>query len=118
MPYLDAIEYREIIGGSDLTDFCFLNEYATDVIDRETVFGLIGRDINSFPLIVQRSIKRAAAYEVQYLDACGGIFAVNDVQSQSVSLGKFSYSGAGKTQEVSPLCKEALALVCAYLRGD
>lgn len=119
MAYVTAREYYEITGEAAPDNFDRLCSEADAMIDQQTLYGLQGRDVASFPSLIQYCVKRAAAHQVQYLDQCGGLSAINDTGASSMTLGKFSYSGdgPGSAAVASPLLEADLAIVGAYLRG-
>lgn len=124
MSYIDKDRYSLYSGEDPPEDFDQLADLADQAVDRVTLYQLRGRDISALPQLVQVDIMRAAALQIQYLNNQGGIAAINDGSTQSMALGKFSYSGdvgngtsGGGTAWISPILPDMLAFVCAYLRG-
>lgn len=120
MVYITVEEYRAL-AGEPPDDFDALNQIAECVINQETLWGLAGRSLDSLPAIIRDSVKKAATFEIDYLDQIGGLPSANAPGLASASLGKFSYTssaGADKGLElVGPVTRRELILVGAYLRG-
>lgn len=118
---ITADEYLMILGTSPPDDFDALIAQADTEINRATLYGLIGRDTSSFPSFVLDELKLAYAYQVQYLSENAEI--LNETGTQSFTLGKFSLSAAtgssegDSTQKLSPMARNSLITVTAYLRG-
>lgn len=119
MAYVSSEQYTKYTGEAPPEDFTVLADLADVAIDRVTLYQLRGRSLLDLPDAVLTDIERAAALQVQYLSNQGGVAAINDVGSPSVTLGKFGYSGGGIVSAAgmeSPLLPDLLAFVCAYLR--
>lgn len=121
MAYLTADEYQELIGQPAPDNFDTLAQEAGTELDRRTLCRLWGRDLTAFPDQIRMLVKLAAAHQVQYLDQCGGVSALNDLNVPGMSLGKYSYTGGAaetSASPASPLLDGDLAIVNAYLRGQ
>ncbi|MCD8356263.1 MAG: hypothetical protein LUE11_06795 [Clostridia bacterium] len=119
---ITAETYEVLLGTSPPDDFDALIMQADAEINRATLYGLIGRDASSFPLFIQNELQLAYAYQVQYLSENAGV--LNEAGVQSFTLGKFSASAAARSSEsnsgaqtLSPMVKNSLITVNAYLRG-
>lgn len=114
-------DYLRLTGTSPPDDFDALLIQADAEINRATLYGLIGRETDTFPPFVQNELELAYAFQVQYLSENAGEFNVTG--AQSFSLGKFSMSAAAVTsggngaQALSPMARNCLHTVNAYLRG-
>lgn len=118
MAYITKEIYAQKIGKPP-EDFDILNGYTTTFIDQETLWGLINRNIEAFPKVILEAIYNAAALQIQFMDAKGGIEGFTDIASPNMTLGKFSYSGSQNNQneQLCPMAKNSLILVNAFLRG-
>ncbi|MDO4174550.1 MAG: hypothetical protein Q4D42_07280 [Eubacteriales bacterium] len=114
-------EYLVLLGTSPPDDFGALVAQADVEINRATLYGLIGRDVSTFPAFVLDALKLAYAFQVQYLSENADM--LNETGAQSFSLGKFSVSAASgsadssSVQALSPRAKNSLLTVTTYLRG-
>lgn len=124
MSYITAEEYEALTGQPAPSDYAVLSAESDAEIDRQTLFGLWGRNIDALPQPIAQQIKLAAAHQIQYLDQCGGISAINDTMTPGMTLGKYSYSGGaasdgGGSSNVgtSPMLSADLTVVNAYFRG-
>ena len=118
MGYITEQDYIGITGAAPPQDFSQLAAEADRLIDNLTLLGLCGRDVDQMPEPIRDRIKAAAAHQVQYMDQRGGLAVLNDSSTQSMTLGKFGYSGEAEGGGLeSPLLSADLAVVGAYLRG-
>ena len=98
MAYIDQEYYTNVFHGSaTVPDFEHLSEIASDIIDTMVSIPVSTLDTES---ACYGKVKRACAYIVESLDACGGVDAVNGLSSSSAdseSLGDYSIS-SGKSE--------------------
>lgn len=123
MAYLTAEEYTTITGQAAPEDFAILESVAAEVVDRLTLYGYVGRDIASLPEFVRQKLKATVAFQVMHLDE-QGLAGVNEPGMNSVSLGKFSYSGGNgsigtenSNENQSQLMLTNVPFLVAYMRG-
>lgn len=126
MAFIDAAYYKDEFKGNAIPESKFdrLAELASDVID-----GLITVDMTDEEKKASVNVKKATAYQLEFLYEHGGVNAVlgySDVDVQSESLGDYSVSTGGsasiaKTSDgipVSPLALQFLrkdGLMCRWM---
>lgn len=123
MAYITFDEYTEIIGEVAPDDFDVLLSSAEATIDARTLYGFTGCDVAELPVPVQKTLKRAVAYQVHALDAAGGIAQANTVSPSAVTLGKFSTGRSAQEDSaradglLSPMTNALLPFLLGWLRG-
>ena len=125
MAFIDAAYYKDEFKGNAIPESKFdrLAELASDVID-----GLITVDMTDEEKRASVNVKKATAYQLEFMFEHGGVDAIlgySDVDVQSESLGDYSVStGAAsiaKTSDgipVSPLALQFLrkdGLMCRWM---
>ena len=125
MAFIDAAYYKDEFKGNAIPESKFdrLAELASDVID-----GLITVDMTDEEKKASVNVKKATAYQLEFMYEHGGVDAIlgySDVNVQSESLGDYSVStGAAsvvKTSDgipVSPLALQFLrkdGLMCRWM---
>lgn len=113
-------EYAKITGELAPADFDACEPMACDILHAHTLYAYAGRDIKALPAYIGEHWKRAVALQVQAISQGGGIAALSEADANSVSLGRFSYSGGagGATARLlSPAASALLPLLVAYGRG-
>lgn len=109
-------EYYDLLGQAPPDDFACLAAQADAGINRATLYGLIGRDTQSFPDFVKNELNLAYAYQIQYL--CQNQDTLSIAGAQSFSVGKFSMNTADNSKyTIAPMAADCLATVNAFLRG-
>lgn len=121
---LTADEYYAMTGIMPPADFEPCLAYAKQIVDANTLYAYVGRDMNSMPSIIRITYKQALAMQTMAISQRGGIDAASEPAPNSVQIGKFSYSGG--TTEVStrsandmlsPAVRALLPLLLSYGRG-
>lgn len=115
---ITAEEYRALLNQPPPDDFTCLAAQADAEINRATLYGLIGRDTDSFPEFVRNELNLAYAYQIQFLSENRD--TINSAGAQSFSLGKFSMTAAADSEEkraLAPMTSGCLVTVNAFLRG-
>ena len=104
MGYITESYYNDTYKGEATTgDLAALIERASDVIDTITNYKI--PDISEISSeFIKNQIMKATAAEVEYMDRNGGL---DDDNSDSVSLGKFSYNSS--TGGKSNISKQAIS---------
>lgn len=124
MAFIDAAYYKDEFKGNAIPESKFdrLAELASDVID-----GLITVDMTDEEKKASVNVKKATAYQLEFMFEHGGVDAIlgySDVDVQSESLGDYSVSTGGsivKTSDgipVSPLALQFLrkdGLMCRWM---
>lgn len=117
---ITADEYAQITGELAPADFDACEPMACDIIHAHTLYAYVGRDIEALPDYIADCWKRAVALQVQSISQGGGIAALSEVEMNTVSLGRFSYSGGtgrAVARIISPAASALLPLLVAYGRG-
>lgn len=101
MVYIDKAFYDGLFPGNDLTDaeFTSFQAIAADIIDAVTMYRASTPALfDALPAETQTRIKRAVAYQLNTIDAQGGMSVVQgyggDSSKNSESIGKYAYSGS------------------------
>ena len=131
MAFIDAAYYKDEFKGNAIpeTKFDRLAELASDVID-----GLITVDMTYEEKQASVNVKKATAYQLEYMFAHGGIDTVlgySDVDIASESLGDYSVTTGGSASSsiartrdgipVSPLALQFLrkeGLMCRWMYAN
>ena len=110
-------EYYDLLGQPPPDGFACLAAQADAGINRATLYGLIGRDAQSFPEFVKNELDLAYAYQIQFL--CENQDTLNTAGAQSFSVGKFSMNTAADNSKytIAPMAADCLVTVNAFLRG-
>ena len=120
MAYLSAAEYQTVTGRIAPSNFAVLELSARSLIDSLVNYTLTGRDVSAFPDYVLEPLQQMMAFQIMYLDD-NGLDSANNSASESVSIGKFSYSGgssqSGKGMAHSKVVDQYIPLLRAYMRG-
>jgi hypothetical protein len=119
MPYIDATYYNETYKGKTAaaeTLAVFL-ERATDIIDQMTHYQIVqaAGGLSSFSPFIQDQVKKATAAQTEFLIMSGSAAANQGIEPVNVSIGSFSYSGAGATQQGSSSGRTTPAVI-EYLK--
>ncbi|MFC5773694.1 MULTISPECIES: hypothetical protein [Ectobacillus] len=99
MAYIDTNYYQNEYGGiagGDSTLLAVLIKRASDVIDQITGYkiAMSPNKLSDFPAFVQEQVKKATAVQTEHF-VLNGQQAFNGDALNSVSIGKFRYSGSG-----------------------
>ena len=116
-------EYFQFTGYLAPADFNSCLAVAEQQIHAETLYAYVGRDMTDMPGIIQTTWKQAVALQACAVSQNGGVAGMSQQPQNSVSLGKFSYSGG--TQGVvgysnivlSPATRAVLPILISYGRG-
>lgn len=114
--YLTAEQYAVVMGEAAPADFGVCLDLAESMIDLYTMNLYSQVAVTSLPLMVQKVLQRATAYQVSAIIQRGGVAGVMEPQTQSASVGKVSYT----LRDDAALCRPAAACVpflMAYMRG-
>lgn len=117
-------EFEELTGTLAPADFVTCLAVAQETVDAYTLYGYVGRDIDSLPSVVRSRYKRALALQTLYISQQGGVAALAEGSPNSVTLGSFSYSG-GNTENsqknvggmLSPAVRVLMPVLVAFVRG-
>lgn len=120
---ITADEYKEMTGSLAPEDFAPCEAVACELVHAATLYAYVGRALDKLPEAITSRLKRAVALQTQAISSGGGVEALGDETMNSVSLGKFSYSGgqsgggnaAGGL--LSPAVSALVPLLTAYGRG-
>ena len=112
----EYFHYTNILAPADF-DSCV--EIATQQLHAHTLYAYVGRDMESMPEIIQNAWKQAVALQTCAVSQNGGVAGMSQHPQQSMSLGKFSYSGGATASAValSPAVLAVLPLLVSYGRG-
>lgn len=93
MPYVDYEYYKNnYLGGLvDETDFPKLSLRASEMIENICSYKIGSLELKS-PFI-QDKIRKATCAQIDFIEINGGIDFLDEVNTSSVTLGKFSFSG-------------------------
>lgn len=116
-------EYFQFTGYLAPADFNSCLAIAEQQIHAETLYAYVRRDMTEMPGIIQTTWKQAVALQTCAVSQNGGVAGMSQQPQNSVSLGKFSYSGG--TQGVveysnivlSPAARAVLPILISYGRG-
>lgn len=118
--YISENEYIQITGADTApSNFTTLEQYASSLVNALCLYQ-IG---DSPPEEIADRVKAATAYQVQYIDAQGGISCINDARYSGATIGKFSYSGPSSNDtsilslDTSPLISMYIVFINAWYRG-
>ena len=105
--------YTALTGQAPPADYDALELAATTLLDALTLGNYADR-FDSLPAIVKQRAEQFAAYQVQAVDARGGL---GEEPLQSASLGGFSYTVAG-SGAVSDNARTLLPFLTGWARGN
>lgn len=121
---LTADEYFAMTGIMPPADFEPCLMYAKQIVDANTLYAYVGRDMSCMPKIIQITYKQALAMQTMAISQRGGIDAASEPSPNSVQIGKFSYSGGttdvstrSANDILSPAVRALLPLLLSYGRG-
>lgn len=121
---LTAEEYFQFTGYLAPADFNSCLAIAEQQVHAETLYAYVGRDMDEMPGIIQTTWKQAVALQTCAVSQNGGVAGMSQQPQNSVSLGKFSYSGGVKRASdsvsnvsLSPATKALLPILVSYGRG-
>lgn len=97
---ITAQRYTEITGANVPDNFNQLLMAASDIVNARTLYCYEGRTISALPSIILNKLESVMAYEIQALDANGGVEGANAMTGESFTMGKVSISGAGNPSNV------------------
>lgn len=122
MSYVDYTYYTETYKGTSASyaDFPALEMRASEVIDGLTMYRVAQSSLSNFPEFIQGQFKKAVCAEIDYIEANGGVDSLHEHGTQSMGLGKFSYSGSSDNQDnipISPLVYQYLFITGLLYRG-
>lgn len=124
MSYITETEYEEYTKADLPADFAILSEAASAIIDTLTMNRIVLEGFDEFEDADQTAIKKAVCAEVHCLVENGGVYAItgNADGATSVSIGKFSESGASSMRNiegipVSPMINIYLGLTGLLNKG-
>ncbi len=101
-------------GGSD-EELSRLLSRAADIINYEIFFS--GYTVGSVPEYIAEQVKKAVCAQADYIEAQGGTESVTEDKYNSVSLGKFSYSGESTSSLLCTFSQSCLAAAGLLYRG-
>ena len=113
-------EYFQFTGYLAPADFNSCLNIAQQQLHAETLYAYVGRDMTEMPSMIQLAWKQAVALQTCAVSQNGGVAGMSQQPQTSVSLGKFSYSGAegnGTTVTLSPAVRALLPVLVSYGRG-
>lgn len=119
---ITADEYFQFTGYLAPADFTSCLALAEQQLHAETLYAYVGRDMTEMPSIIQTTWKQALALQACAVSQNGGVAGMSQQPQNSVSLGKFSYSGgltsASKSNvTLSPATRAVLPMLVSYGRG-
>jgi hypothetical protein len=98
--YVDRLYYTDTYMGLsvEIADFPALEMRASEIIDELTMYRVAQNTegLDGYDIFVQAQFKKAVCAEIEHIDSMGGVDMLNEQTSQSMSLGKFSFSGESK----------------------
>lgn len=121
MAMLTADDYYRYTGYLAPADFESCLAIAEQQIHAETLYAYVGRDMSEMPGIIQTAWEQAVALQTCAVSQNGGVAGMSQQPQSSVSLGKFSYSGAASEGSsnvtLSPAVRALLPMLVSYGRG-
>lgn len=119
---ITADEYFQFTGYLAPADFTSCLALAEQQLHAETLYAYVGRDMTEMPSIIQTTWKQALALQACAVSQNGGVAGMSQQPQNSMSLGKFSYSGgvvSNKSSNVtlSPAVRAVLPMLVSYGRG-
>lgn len=121
---LTADEYFTFTGTLAPEDFNACLALAERMVHGKTLYAYVGRDLEQMPGIIQTTFKQALALQTMTISQKGGVAGYAENDPNTVSLGKFSYSGgntelssANANDALSPAVRALLPLLISYGRG-
>lgn len=119
---ITADEYFQFTGYLAPADFTSCLALAEQQLHAETLYAYVGRDMTEMPSIIQTTWKQALALQACAVSQNGGVAGMSQQPQNSMSLGKFSYSGgvvnnAISNVTLSPAVRAVLPMLVSYGRG-
>lgn len=119
---ITADEYFQFTGYLAPADFTSCLALAEQQLHAETLYAYVGRDMTEMPSIIQTTWKQALALQACAVSQNGGVAGMSQQPQNSMSLGKFSYSGgvvnnASSNVTLSPAVRAVLPMLVSYGRG-
>ena len=106
MGYITEDYYTNTYHGEETSDdLSILIERASDVIDTITNYAI--GDISLLPSVIAERVKKATAYQVEYMAANGGLSSLNGAGFSQATIGRVCFSRATEANKkgvaVAPL---------------
>ena len=112
---LTQAEYETITGEMAPADFDILLAMVQGKFDAMTLYYYNDSTVSAAPQGIQTTLKRYLAYKVLGSNEAGGVIAGTEQASQSVSVGKVSFSGSNRGG--NPAADRLLPLLISYTNG-
>ncbi|MBE0600227.1 MAG: hypothetical protein IH607_00450 [Firmicutes bacterium] len=112
---LTSGEYETITGETTPIAFDAILAMVQGELDAITLNYYTETIVADAPQLIQSTLKRYLAYQVLAVSEAGGIIAGTEQIPQSVSVGKISVSGGGKSG--NPAADRLLPLLLSYTNG-
>lgn len=114
MAYIDRADYALFSGCTDIPeDFDAIASRSEDIVDQLTQYRIRAQGFDNLAPFVKELVKKAACAQCEYILNSGGLESVNGGGAQSMTIGKFSLSGAPSAEQscggISPLALQYLA---------
>lgn len=114
MTYIDRADYALFSGCMDIPEnFDAIASRSEDTIDQLTQYRIRAQGFDSLAPFARDQIKKAVCAQCEYILNSGGLESVNGGGAQSMTIGKFSVSGAASTEQsggaISPQALQYLA---------
>ena len=114
--YLTAEQYATYTGEAAPSDFNACLDMAESLIDLHTLNFYAQVSVSALPVLVQKALQRAVAYQVQAISQMGGIAGMTEPHTQSASTGRVSYSMAAQPTLCAPAAM-CIPFLLSYARG-
>ncbi len=114
--YLTAEQYTTYTGEAAPSDFNVCLDMAENLIDLHTLGFYAQVSVSALPVLAQKQLQRAVAYQVQAISQAGGVAGLTEPQVQSASVGKVSYTMAAKPALCAPAAS-CIPFLLSFARG-
>lgn len=114
MAYINRADYALFSGCADLPDdLDAIASRSEDIINQLTQYRIRAQGFDSLAPFAKDLVKKAVCAQCEYILNSGGLESVNGGGAQSMTIGKFSLSGAPSADQscggISPLALQYLA---------
>jgi len=114
--YLTAEQYATYTGEDVPADFYSCLDMAESLIDLHTLNFYAQVSVSALPVLVQKALQRAVAYQVQAISQAGGIAGMTEPHVQSASVGRVSYTMAAQPALCAPAAM-CVPFLLSFARG-
>lgn len=115
---LTPAEFEAITGETAPEDFAACLTLAQSMLDARTLCFYAGKDMETLPALIQRSLTHYLAYQAHAFSLAGGVAGALDAPLASAALGKFSFTAGVGAQAHSPAAAALLPLLVSYAQCE